>query len=699
MASSKFIKYFIADSAGNAALGMSVWIVPQEITNPTFPTDYLPLTAHASRAGMYYRNNVPHGEYKIYIDPAGGSVPALYDENIFHGEKEISDIVKAMVTDVTTYNASITKHGLLPKLPNDETKFMNGKGMWATPEGGGGGGSVQATSPFTFPLKSTINSGNTSLMLTEYNHVGILAVNPINGVMRYIFRKGTAHINNNSAIKVIKSSNGGFSWSAEQTLFVEADFDLRNVAGGYTKNGRLVIFYGKYYQAATWQSIVSRYSDDDGITWSDEIAIDVQSNSIFSPYGHIVEDESGNLYQPWYGINGSTYSTYILKSTDNGETWGTNYTVISSAEKCTEASIVYLGGGSFLLISRIENGNNFRQFVSSNYCQTWTNQGLTSFETWTPADSGDVPMPSLNYINYHGIGIIALYYTLRSVSPQKLKVVFGLASVLSAEGTLGWNIQTIKEVYTYQTNPTRRPGYQKFFHPENSFRGIGITTEETSTSVAYPVVVYTPTNDIDNLLTILGGGTIPSSVGSGFDAGAISAIDQYFGNFTALDITFPADLPGSNYAYTYRLIIKRLYSATAGSAVLYLRPYLDGVLATNKVSYDGRAHQGASTEEYNSSWTSQIRIAGAGIAYDKDTYAGGGVAAIIDINPGTLGKVFVNSCYMKTSYNTVRYEAFGCIRDNTLGITGVRIYFDNNESFTISAVLYKIPQLTPVPAV
>lgn len=42
-------------------------------------------------------------------------------------------------TDVTTLDANSTAHGLLPKLPADAAKFLNGVGGWATPAGGSGG--------------------------------------------------------------------------------------------------------------------------------------------------------------------------------------------------------------------------------------------------------------------------------------------------------------------------------------------------------------------------------------------------------------------------------------------------------------------------------------------------------------------------------------------------------------------------------
>ncbi len=33
-------------------------------------------------------------------------------------------------SDNTTNNATISKHGLMPKLPNDTTKYINGAGNW-----------------------------------------------------------------------------------------------------------------------------------------------------------------------------------------------------------------------------------------------------------------------------------------------------------------------------------------------------------------------------------------------------------------------------------------------------------------------------------------------------------------------------------------------------------------------------------------
>ena len=43
-------------------------------------------------------------------------------------------------SDITTNNASTTKHGFAPKYPNDATKYLDGTGAYTVPAGGGGGG-------------------------------------------------------------------------------------------------------------------------------------------------------------------------------------------------------------------------------------------------------------------------------------------------------------------------------------------------------------------------------------------------------------------------------------------------------------------------------------------------------------------------------------------------------------------------------
>lgn len=51
-----------------------------------------------------------------------------------------------LFTDTVTGNSSNSKHGYVPKLPNDATKYYDGTGAFSVPAGGGGGGSGTVTS-------------------------------------------------------------------------------------------------------------------------------------------------------------------------------------------------------------------------------------------------------------------------------------------------------------------------------------------------------------------------------------------------------------------------------------------------------------------------------------------------------------------------------------------------------------------------
>jgi len=64
-----------------------------------------------------------------------------------HSGGDGAAIVEAAITlaDNTTNDSSTTKHGFLKKLDDDDTHFMNGKGAWAVPAGGGGGNIATGT--------------------------------------------------------------------------------------------------------------------------------------------------------------------------------------------------------------------------------------------------------------------------------------------------------------------------------------------------------------------------------------------------------------------------------------------------------------------------------------------------------------------------------------------------------------------------
>lgn len=65
------------------------------------------------------------------------------------------------LSDVTTGDVSITKHGFAPKAPNDTAKFLRGDATWQVPPTGGGGlaqlTSLVASRPYPSPHILTYN--------------------------------------------------------------------------------------------------------------------------------------------------------------------------------------------------------------------------------------------------------------------------------------------------------------------------------------------------------------------------------------------------------------------------------------------------------------------------------------------------------------------------------------------------------------
>ena len=79
--------------------------------------------------GKHYSCN---GSVWTQVNPAPATHAASHQSG---GSDPLSLDTLAAPTDVTTLNASTSAHGLLKKLSNVSTEYMNGQGNWATPPG------------------------------------------------------------------------------------------------------------------------------------------------------------------------------------------------------------------------------------------------------------------------------------------------------------------------------------------------------------------------------------------------------------------------------------------------------------------------------------------------------------------------------------------------------------------------------------
>lgn len=115
------------------------------------------------------------------------------------------DEILAFLTDNTTNDVSTSKHGLVPKAPNDTTKFLRGDASWAVPSGG---------ATFITAIKTADEIVNNSNTYQDDNHIVGITLSA-NKTYRYWFfgiisaTSGTPGFK----AKLVTSANVAYSYS------------------------------------------------------------------------------------------------------------------------------------------------------------------------------------------------------------------------------------------------------------------------------------------------------------------------------------------------------------------------------------------------------------------------------------------------------------------------------------------------------
>jgi hypothetical protein len=205
-----------------------------------------------------------------------------------------------------------------------------------------------------------------------------------------IVRTGAPHVGITGTLSVAKSEDGGKSWSDFHPLAPRGD-DVRNPAFGTDTNGNLVAAYWKaslhYYdpsETGMRPNTVHRVKpvdipdmfivkSQDGKVWDAPRPYKSPILGYCSPYGQIVSDEEGTLYMCVYGtlrelIEGIRLSSTLIRSYDNGETWG-DETLLGHGYN--ETAYAFLPNGTLYAVSRSDENSLFTLF-SKDKGRTWT---------------------------------------------------------------------------------------------------------------------------------------------------------------------------------------------------------------------------------------------------------------------------------------------------------------------------------------
>ena len=237
----------------------------------------------------------------------------------------------------------------------------------------------------------------------------VLALTP-NGVAVAALRGGAGHIGREGRMEVVRSLDGGLTWTPP-ILLADSEDDDRNPAFGISPQGTLILLYHRQhnydadgnYQGGLHANgrkpiqLMATRSFDTGLTWEEPYRLSIDSLT-GSPYGKIVSLADGTLLAPIYSSRawsgkaeagqpraGETYASYVARSRDDGQTWGD---VSLVAPTMNETALIVLPDGDILAVMRDEGaqGQALHSARSQDGGRTWTAPSQVTQSRQHPAD-------------------------------------------------------------------------------------------------------------------------------------------------------------------------------------------------------------------------------------------------------------------------------------------------------------------------
>lgn len=196
------------------------------------------------------------------------------------------------------------------------------------------------------------------------------------GRLLTVYRSGTDHASTQDGVVVMRtSSDGGASWSGETTVYDSTTLDVRDPNVVLLGSTLLVTLFT--WDGASTYVIRTTTSSDWGRTWSPPAIVTDAFTSTRAVTGAVVELSNGDLLMPIYGRNTSdSFDTAaILRSTDDGATWGSQVTIgggPADLRHYQEPCLVVLSDGTVAALMRSDTSETIWRSASSDNGATWS---------------------------------------------------------------------------------------------------------------------------------------------------------------------------------------------------------------------------------------------------------------------------------------------------------------------------------------
>jgi len=199
-----------------------------------------------------------------------------------------------------------------------------------------------------------------------------------------LYTKADSHHSDNTGKLVGKIGVEGFggviTWGAEFDVYDDPSVWASSTGVAVLSTGRIIVsgFYGAYTSNPLDGAFVV-YSDDEGATWGSIVVVNSSLTSYSYGSGRVLELPNGDLLQCVEGKNsGDTFSRMVvLRSTDQGATWGSQVTIATGTRDYYEACLGLLDNDTILVLLRTSDASgDIYQSTSTDGGATWAAPSL-----------------------------------------------------------------------------------------------------------------------------------------------------------------------------------------------------------------------------------------------------------------------------------------------------------------------------------
>jgi len=213
-------------------------------------------------------------------------------------------------------------------------------------------------------------------------------------------RGGAPHIGPGGRIDLIRSNDGGKTWSKPASLPKTSDDD-RGPSVGQAPDGTLICMYrifdaydeeGKFKKRNFDQYTMLTLSHDEGQTWTKATEVKLQSHPGLAPFQRMVCLDDGTILMPAY----RNEEAMVVRSRDNGRTWGDLSTI---RKGFNEYALLPLPDGRLLAAMRHKKSGLWTTF-STDKGYMWSEPEQITQGNRYPADL--VMLPSGHVLVMYG---------------------------------------------------------------------------------------------------------------------------------------------------------------------------------------------------------------------------------------------------------------------------------------------------------